>query len=614
MRKDFSIVMALSLGLLAVSLFINLIEVARGSESYHAGENYARSLQTQVQGMASQSSLSSIPQFVSDNPPQTQLQDQNMADAAKRELMMQEGAKAITESYNNRGKFKLDLAHDPLITQANEVVKAPLQTVAGQSAREIERPPEAGKPELFACEESGDPAIYTCLENRIIKITLPETQTHKLTVSCYSHGWGGGLGVNVITGQKLDSTTSNTLNYAAGARINSLLAPSLRARVTSVKLLNSGCGASLNKNGNFWVPTSSGWGWVHLNNVTFAVEITYKPLLQESDIEEHLDGTCAGLELKAEQGGCEYVAQTITQGPETRTFNGHEVTREWWQRQLTYQCTTSAAQACGPLKARGCHQVDSICKQKVGQTCVLWQQTYQCQSQTKEAPSKSVTGQGIPFCLDGHCTSQTYEANNEMLDAIAKLSVFKEIQDDIKGGIGQIFKGSDQRCRKNCAGFKDCCRSLKGWGLSMSLTECSAGERQLAREKDKKLCHQVGTYCDKKKLGICITKKTSYCCFPSKLSRMIHEQGRAQLGISWGEADCPQCRGLSVEELSRIDFSRVDMSELYQDVMAKYRAPNLTKLQQSVSERLDQLQASLKGAKTPQALAHHLRKTQKEGL
>ena len=139
---------------------------------------------------------------------------------------------------------------------------------------------------------------------------------------------------------------------------------------------------------------------------------------------------------------------------------------------------------------------------------------------------------------------------------------------------------------------------MKGWGTSLHLASCSEEEKLLAQLKDKKLCHQVGTYCAKKVLGICLSKKTSYCCFGNKLLRLIQEQGRSQLGISWGEPENPCCRGLKPEELARIDFSRIDMSEIFEDIIASYKQPDTARLQTRVAENLKdnvrQIQAGTK--------------------
>ena len=75
---------------------------------------------------------------------------------------------------------------------------------------------------------------------------------------------------------------------------------------------------------------------------------------------------------------------------------------------------------------------------------------------------------------------------------------------------------------------------MKGWGKSVNLCRCSGGEKALALKREKKLCHMVGTYCDKRDpiLKNCLVKKTNFCCFDSKLSRIFQEQARKQLTSS----------------------------------------------------------------------------------
>ena len=58
----------------------------------------------------------------------------------------------------------------------------------------------------------------------------------------------------------------------------------------------------------------------------------------------------------------------------------------------------------------------------------------------------------------------------------------------------------------------------------------------------------------------------TYCCFPSRLARIINEQGKAQLGRSWGDAQNPQCDGFTVAELQHLDFSTMDLSEFYAEI------------------------------------------------
>ena len=46
---------------------------------------------------------------------------------------------------------------------------------------------------------------------------------------------------------------------------------------------------------------------------------------------------------------------------------------------------------------------------------------------------------------------------------------------------------------------------------------------------------------------------------------MVQEQGRKQLGIQWGMPEEPNCRGFTTQELSRINFSKMDLSEICKD-------------------------------------------------
>ncbi|MFC3052353.1 conjugal transfer protein TraN [Kordiimonas pumila] len=80
------------------------------------------------------------------------------------------------------------------------------------------------------------------------------------------------------------------------------------------------------------------------------------------------------------------------------------------------------------------------------------------------------------------------------------------------------------------------------------------------------LCHYVGTYCSAKLPFIgCIQKVKSHCCFNSKLGRIIHEQGRAQLkGFSgWGTPKEPRCEGFTPEQFQALNFADIDLSEYY---------------------------------------------------
>ena len=130
----------------------------------------------------------------------------------------------------------------------------------------------------------------------------------------------------------------------------------------------------------------------------------------------------------------------------------------------------------------------------------------------------------------------------------------------------KVFSGHDRRCVPSALAtlFTNCC-NLSGWFKSW----CNNEERELKKRRQGGTCTEVGDYCAKRILGVCIKKKKTYCCFNSKLARIINEQGRPQIGKSFGSAKYPDCEGLTPEELSKLDFSQMDLSEYVNDVQSE---------------------------------------------
>ncbi|AYN25584.1 conjugal transfer protein (plasmid) [Buttiauxella sp. 3AFRM03] len=110
------------------------------------------------------------------------------------------------------------------------------------------------------------------------------------------------------------------------------------------------------------------------------------------------------------------------------------------------------------------------------------------------------------------------------------------------------------------------------FAMQYLMKACDQTSMETAMQAGSGYCHEVGTYCKKKipLLG-CVQKATSYCCFNSKLARIIHEQGRPQLKNfnGWGDAGSPQCRGFSPDEFQALDFSKIDLSEYVEDMVKK---------------------------------------------
>lgn len=146
-----------------------------------------------------------------------------------------------------------------------------------------------------------------------------------------------------------------------------------------------------------------------------------------------------------------------------------------------------------------------------------------------------------------------------------------------------LFNGNDTRCRQRSiyTGFTTCCfmgsEDNCEKDIWLGLSQCNGEERDLACGRHKGRCHRVGSYCSRRILGVCSQRKDTYCCFSSKLGRIIQEQGRPQLksfhaSAPFGDAESPICRGLTPAEFQMLDFNKVDLSEYYGDIKTKTSA------------------------------------------
>jgi len=161
----------------------------------------------------------------------------------------------------------------------------------------------------------------------------------------------------------------------------------------------------------------------------------------------------------------------------------------------------------------------------------------------------------------------------------------------------RLFNGKDMRCRSWDILFGllggGCCQKEKGTGLGALFGgQCKEDERLLAKYRKESMdkSHYIGEYCSKYlKLGftkICVQKKQTYCVFNSKLARIIHEQGRPQIAMPWGEAKSPNCKGFTPEEFQKIDFSKLDLSEFYGDLESKIKTTFDAKVGVTIQQKM----------------------------
>ena len=177
---------------------------------------------------------------------------------------------------------------------------------------------------------------------------------------------------------------------------------------------------------------------------------------------------------------------------------------------------------------------------------------------------------GVRYCVGAGCETVRSRSNTGFVEATSRLNMAIELggekfdREDMR-----FFKGTRRACTIRLFGLANCCRND---GLLEGLAGCSASERELARERHDGNTHYLGKRCAKKTFfGVCIRREKVWCTFGSKLGRILQEQGRKQLGRGWGD-----CRGLTVAEIERIDFARLDLSEFTENLMDGDMEPDVS--------------------------------------
>ena len=177
---------------------------------------------------------------------------------------------------------------------------------------------------------------------------------------------------------------------------------------------------------------------------------------------------------------------------------------------------------------------------------------------------------GVRYCVGAGCETVQPRSNTGFANAATRLNMALELggekfdRDDMR-----FFTGTRRACTIRLFGLANCCRND---GLLEGLAGCSASERELARERHDGNTHYLGKRCAKKTFfGVCIRREKVWCTFGSKLGRILQEQGRGQLGRGWSD-----CRGLTVAEIERIDFDRLDLSEFTGNMLDGSMEPSVS--------------------------------------
>ena len=264
--------------------------------------------------------------------------------------------------------------------------------------------------------------------------------------------------------------------------------------------------------------------------------------------------------------------------PVTRTISGVSVTKPCWAWERRYQCNrTTPSQDCSTLDDNAaCRFVRAECLTD-DQPCPTVERVYSCPIPDGPAAEKQYVCDGDVYCINGECETIEREPNREFKDAAVALNAASQAGRELDPDKLTLFEGERQTCHSKVFGTLNCCRGkafplLPGAQLLLPLG-CDREEVLLHQRDAQGLCHYVGSYCSDSVLGVCVTKKKAYCCFESKLSRILQEQGRPQIGKPWAKPKAETCHGFTVDEFARLDLSRMDFSEVYAEFQDAAKLP-----------------------------------------
>lgn len=273
--------------------------------------------------------------------------------------------------------------------------------------------------------------------------------------------------------------------------------------------------------------------------------------------------------------------------PGTKTVQNTPVYRDAWKRRLVYSCAPSEESKCSRLRSSGATLIKKQCLKTSDEgECLKWKKTFDLgKKASHDKTSLTLEKEALDY-LEEFDTS--YEKNTEFGQAISTLASFSDMEAFDQGSFDpsliSVFSGDQKKCRRclNSKHLYDCCyhENKEGRGIFIGALggECNEEERDLYLAVSEGKCKKIG------KISELLQTTHVYCCFPTKLSRIVQEEGRKQLGLSFGTAKKPKCQGLSLEELGRIDFEKIDFTEFVEELEEKINTKELAKRFKALAE------------------------------
>lgn len=535
------------------------------------------------------------------NPDETRYQnnDAGLSNAGNKELSESELGKTARESFINNPKDKISWDSDILVNALD--IKNKADVIAGGSSEKCVK--QTQNETYFTnhiCEKEEN-INTTCTKKAVVNfkekvIVTKETKTWAFGAGGrnpdhYSRSGDNFTYVFPYEGKITKATYSSKKGFGRGATVTSnILGTSIKYNTKNATSGQFWPNKINFKQGEHFVVTHPGsYGSVqsitsYPLRITLTIEVEKKEIIHEPYI--------VWVEnCPIDKGEAVKIKEWCSQKGETRKFvkdgRQYEVYSDCWEYSEEWVINDADDNTCKKYEDDpNCTPGERKCLLKVGNSCIRHEIKYQCQHTTR---TEGYVCGGKFYCDDGSCVDTIGSENNGFADAVSQLAALAQAGKEMAGLDEQnmrAFTGKAMHCRKAAAGFSNCCKS-SGWGNDIGLASCNSEEKAIGKAKEKDIVISVGTYCSNKVLGVCLQKKSSYCVFDNKLARIVQSEGRMkQLGIGFGSAKSPDCRGISIYELQNLRFDNMDFSDFFDELNSNVSLPDQDKLLNEINQRV----------------------------
>jgi conjugal transfer mating pair stabilization protein TraN len=337
--------------------------------------------------------------------------------------------------------------------------------------------------------------------------------------------------------------------------------------------------------------------WNRVGGSGFVKVIIRATRFHDCDPKDSISEQC---EASFDRTKASLVSTTCTSWAASKTLYRDTVTRSCWEWQDTYRwedLPTFAEDAqCASLRDAGCTPNGSTCDElSPSGWCKTATMNFQCMN---ESPEKTMQVCGDTLvCPGGSCYDQyktTQNNTGDFMKAASYLAMMEDMKNNFDPANVTIWKGEFKECsvNKTLIGSDQCCTGGSGTINTMG-KKCNPTEERINQARNDKTASFLRSWdeCTQEVAGVCVNELTHYefCLWPSKLARIVQDQGRPMLGQRvW--KPCPGFKLQDPNELMGLDWNRIDLSDYFTDVTAKYNStpkPNGDALKSQMEQSQD---------------------------